>query len=165
MDTISIKALIVALPILMLAAPSPAETISVWSAEDGYKSLDVDRKGKDKFSIYDYDRGTYLDAEVKNHGKQVEVYDYDKGEYKTYDLKKGLGGGMSAYDWETGNSYDINRSDAEKLMKKGHDCDSDSDTGFGGLHGAHKGGFGEPHGGFGDEHGDSWPSFGGHDSH
>ena len=108
---------------ILLPYPLNAEDISVWTS-DGYKSLDVKRKDKSHFEIYDFDRGTYLDAEVKRHGKEVEVYDYGSGNYKSYDLDKKPGGGFEAYDSETGKYFEIDRNDAEKLMPKHHDCDN-----------------------------------------
>ncbi len=145
---------------LIVPVPGHTEDISVWSAEGGYKNLDVTRESKGHYSIYDSERGTFLDAEVKDHGREVEVYDHDTGEYKTYDLEKQPGGGVEAYDSATGKYYDIDRRDAGKLMEKDHDCDHGSgfgDSGFGnsgygdtgyGHHGINDldGGFKKPHG-------------------
>lgn len=125
------KALLILLLTLSLSATALPESIDVFDPDGGYRNFDVTRKDRDHFNIYDYERGAYLDAEIKRHGKEVEVFDYSEGTYKTYDLNHNFGGGLEVYDYESGKYFDVDRSDVEKLMedeKKGrfgrHDRDS-----------------------------------------
>lgn len=126
MRTLSRPSFLFLLFLLIPSNNSFAESVSIWSPEDGYKNLDVTRKDRGHFSVYDYDRGTYLDAEVKNHGKEVEVYDYGTGEYKNYDLEKQPGGGLEVHEPYSGRYFDIDRNDVEKFDSREQDCERHS---------------------------------------